>query len=81
MFHQNQSISQWGHISGGRVASPTQQYQMRGSLRASLHAGPIPILSTSQQDAHNYESTVKCVSLSSWSRGMVKIPPGSQNCS
>ena len=39
-----------GAYAGGRVATPTLRRQAGGSLRPSLHAGPLPIPSISSHD-------------------------------
>lgn len=46
-----QSINQslWVY-PGARVATPTLSRKTGGSLLISLHAGPVPMLSTSRQD-------------------------------
>ena len=40
-----------GAYAGGRVASPTLLRHSRGLVRASLHAGPLLIPSSSRQEA------------------------------
>ena len=55
------SINQsWGAYAGGRVASPTLRRHSWRSRLASLHTGPLPIPSSSQQEASTCRSQEFC---------------------
>ncbi len=49
-----------GAYDGGHVASPTLWRQTQGFLRASLHAGPLPILRMSWQYSSTCSSRERC---------------------